>query len=131
MPEPFGVAASPMGDDLIAVAAPVASLLGYVNLARYLLENLVWTALGLAGFVIVRRLIGEAVDRLVLVEGAHRGPLARMFALKAGSSQTLAFWLMLADSYHVSRYNTSTRRLTPAMFEAVVEALVQRLAVPA
>lgn len=80
---------------LIAVAAPVASLLGYVNLARYLLENLVWTALGLAGFVIVRRLIGEAVDRLVLVEGAHRGPLARMFALKAGSSQTLAFWLML------------------------------------
>jgi uracil-DNA glycosylase len=35
--------------------------------------------------------------------------------------------LLLADSYHVSRYNTSTRRLTTGMFEAVVEALVQRL----
>jgi uracil-DNA glycosylase len=26
----------------------------------------------------------------------------------------------LIDSYHCSRYNTSTRRLTPAMFQAVV-----------
>jgi uracil-DNA glycosylase len=29
--------------------------------------------------------------------------------------------LLLANSYHVSRYNTSTRRLTPAMFEDVVK----------
>ncbi len=35
--------------------------------------------------------------------------------------------LLLADSYHVSRYNTSTGRLTTAMFEAVVEALMERL----
>jgi len=35
--------------------------------------------------------------------------------------------LLLADSYHVSRYNTSTRRLTPEMFEAVVRDLVARL----
>jgi uracil-DNA glycosylase family 4 len=28
---------------------------------------------------------------------------------------------VLLDSYHCSRYNTQTRRLTPAMFEAVVE----------
>lgn len=80
---------------LIAVAAPAAALLGYVNLARYLLENLVWTVLGLAALVIVRRLIAEAVERLVRVDGIHRGPLARMFALKSASAQTLAFWLML------------------------------------
>jgi uracil-DNA glycosylase family 4 len=31
--------------------------------------------------------------------------------------------LVLFDSYHCSRYNTQTRRLTPAMFEAVFEAI--------
>ena len=29
---------------------------------------------------------------------------------------------MLYDSYHCSRYNTNTGRLTPAMFEAVFAA---------
>ncbi len=33
--------------------------------------------------------------------------------------------LILANSYHVSRYNTSTKRLTVPMFEAVVAALRQ------
>ena len=44
-----------------------------------------------------------------------------------GDMHELPDGLLLADSYHVSRYNTSTRRLTPAMFESVVEALVKRL----
>jgi uracil-DNA glycosylase family 4 len=35
--------------------------------------------------------------------------------------------LLLADSYHVSRYNTNTGRLTEAMFHAVVEGLIKRL----
>jgi len=35
--------------------------------------------------------------------------------------------LLLADSYHCSRYNTNTGRLTPAMFEAVFAAVVDRL----
>jgi uracil-DNA glycosylase family 4 len=35
--------------------------------------------------------------------------------------------IVLADSYHCSRYNTNTRRLTPAMFEAVFAALRRRL----
>jgi uracil-DNA glycosylase len=35
--------------------------------------------------------------------------------------------LLLADSYHCSRYNTNTRKLTPAMFEAVFAALRRRL----
>ena len=35
--------------------------------------------------------------------------------------------LVLADSYHCSRYNTNTGRLTTEMFEAVFTALVPRL----
>jgi uracil-DNA glycosylase family 4 len=35
--------------------------------------------------------------------------------------------ILLADSYHCSRLNTNTGRLTPAMFEAVFEAVVERL----
>ncbi|MGC8477140.1 MAG: uracil-DNA glycosylase [Acetobacteraceae bacterium] len=34
---------------------------------------------------------------------------------------------LLADSYHVSRYNTNTGRLTAAMFDAVVARLRERL----
>jgi uracil-DNA glycosylase family 4 len=36
--------------------------------------------------------------------------------------------VLLADSYHVSRYNTSTRRLTTEMFEAVMAEVVARSA---
>jgi len=35
--------------------------------------------------------------------------------------------LVLFDSYHCSRYNTNTGRLTPAMFEAVFDAIVAHL----
>ncbi len=35
--------------------------------------------------------------------------------------------LTLADSYHCSRYNTQTRRLTPEMFNTVIAALRARL----
>jgi uracil-DNA glycosylase len=44
-----------------------------------------------------------------------------------GAMHELPDGLILANSYHVSRYNTSTGRLTPEMFEAVVLALTQRL----
>ncbi|MGM0412689.1 MAG: uracil-DNA glycosylase [Pseudomonadota bacterium] len=33
----------------------------------------------------------------------------------------------LVDSYHCSRYNTQTRRLTPAMFDAIFESIRERL----
>ena len=36
-----------------------------------------------------------------------------------GARHALPNGLTLYDSYHCSRYNTQTRRLTPAMFEAV------------
>jgi uracil-DNA glycosylase len=39
-----------------------------------------------------------------------------------------ARWLI--DSYHCSRYNTATRRLTAAMFEAVVARACERAGVP-
>jgi uracil-DNA glycosylase family 4 len=44
-----------------------------------------------------------------------------------GALHELPGGLVLADSYHCSRYNTSTGRLTPAMFEAVFKALAPRL----
>lgn len=34
---------------------------------------------------------------------------------------------LLADSYHCSRYNTNTRRLTPEMFEAVFAQIARKL----
>jgi uracil-DNA glycosylase len=36
----------------------------------------------------------------------------------------------LIDSYHCSRYNTQTRRLTPQMFEAVLARACQLARVP-
>jgi uracil-DNA glycosylase family 4 len=36
--------------------------------------------------------------------------------------------LLMADSYHVSRYNTSTKRLNTPMFEAVVAVIQERIA---
>lgn len=44
-----------------------------------------------------------------------------------GAQHSLPEGLILADSYHCSRYNTSTRRLTPEMFRAVVDAARARL----
>jgi uracil-DNA glycosylase len=37
---------------------------------------------------------------------------------------------MLFDSYHCSRYNTNTRRLTTAMFEDVFAAVTVHLGSP-
>ncbi len=44
-----------------------------------------------------------------------------------GEVHTLPDGLKLANSYHVSRYNTSTRRLTTQMFEDVVADIRARL----
>jgi uracil-DNA glycosylase family 4 len=45
-----------------------------------------------------------------------------------GTLHVLPDGKFLANSYHVSRYNTSTRRLTTAMFEDVVAEVKARLA---
>ena len=53
-------------------------------------------------------------------------PVSRQ-PFKHGQVLTLPDGLLLANSYHVSRYNTNTRVLTTAMFEAVVAGLRDRL----
>jgi uracil-DNA glycosylase family 4 len=71
--------------------------------------------------------------RVVLaIGGDAHGAVLRALGLRAtaakfvhGAVYTLPSGLVLADSYHVSRYNTSTKRLTTAMFEAVVSHVVE------
>ncbi len=48
-----------------------------------------------------------------------------------GTEHELPNGLCLVDSYHCSRYNTQTRRLTEAMFHAVFEAIRSRIDAPA
>jgi len=55
-------------------------------------------------------------------------PLARA-AFRHGALHVLPGRPLLADSYHVSRYNTNTGRLTEVMFAEVVAALRARLGV--
>ena len=49
-----------------------------------------------------------------------RGLRLRDYAFGHGAEHLLPGGLNLVDSYHCSRYNTQTRRLTPQMFEAAV-----------
>jgi uracil-DNA glycosylase len=42
------------------------------------------------------------------------------FPFAHGNEYRLGDTLHLVDSYHCSRYNTQTRRLTPAMFKSVL-----------
>ncbi len=56
-----------------------------------------------------------------------RGVKLSSVKFKHGAMHTLPGGLLLADSYHVSRYNTTTRRLTVAMFEDVVKEMVDAL----
>ena len=53
-------------------------------------------------------------------------PLSR-YKFAHGTLHTLPNGLLLADSYHVSRYNTNTGRLTTEMFEAVIAEAKARL----
>lgn len=52
----------------------------------------------------------------------------RTFPFAHGARHRLAPGLNLYDSYHCSRYNTQTRRLTAAMFDDVVGAIAGDLA---
>lgn len=57
-----------------------------------------------------------AHDSLIDVFGLRK----RDFAFAHGARHALPNGLVLFDTYHCSRQNTNTGRLTPAMFEAVV-----------
>ena len=73
--------------------------------------------------------------RVVLALGvlAHAAVLkaqgipASRIRFQHGRIHTLPNGLKLANSYHVSRYNTNTGRLTTEMFEAVVADIVREL----
>jgi uracil-DNA glycosylase len=84
---------------------------------------------------LAEELAGMPNLRAVLALGgvAHKAVL-RARGLKAshcdfghGKMHSLAGGLLLADSYHVSRLNTNTGRLTTPMFEAVVEGIREHL----
>jgi uracil-DNA glycosylase family 4 len=70
-------------------------------------------------------MLGKGAAVLALGTIAHQAVLLALGARKAqfpfchGTRHVLANGLALYDSYHCSRYNTQTRRLTAAMFEAV------------
>jgi uracil-DNA glycosylase len=74
---------------------------------------------------------------LALGSIAHQAVLVALGERRAawpfahGAVHELSSGLLLADSYHCSRLNTNTGRLTPAMFEAVFEELGRRLGAPA
>jgi uracil-DNA glycosylase len=50
-----------------------------------------------------------------------------MFRFAHGALHLLPDGKLLADSYHCSRLNTNTRKLTATMFEAVFDTLLRRL----
>jgi uracil-DNA glycosylase family 4 len=56
-----------------------------------------------------------------------RGLRASHTAFVHGAVHVLPGGLLLADSYHVSRLNTNTGRLTTPMFEAVIADILARL----
>ena len=66
---------------------------------------------------------------------AHRAALAALDQRQApwpfahGALHHLPDGMVLADSYHCSRYNTNTGRLTPAMFESVFAAVRDLIAI--
>ena len=69
--------------------------------------------------------LGEGNIVLALGNIAHQAVLLTLgvrktqYPFRHGARHELPNGLALYDSYHCSRYNTQTRRLTPAMFEAV------------
>jgi uracil-DNA glycosylase family 4 len=69
-------------------------------------------ALGLVSHQAILRALGHKVSAFPFSHGARH-------ALPGGQT--------LFDSYHCSRYNTSTKRLTPEMFDAVVAAIASHV----
>ena len=58
---------------------------------------------------------------------ALRVPQGRSFPFAHGPAHAVRPGLALFDSFHCSRYNTNTRRLTPEMFHAVFAAVRELL----
>ena len=61
---------------------------------------------------------------------AARGFRRALFPFEHGRLHGLPCGLTLADSYHCSRLNTNTGKLSPAMFEAIFTTLSSCLDAP-
>jgi uracil-DNA glycosylase family 4 len=68
--------------------------------------------------------LGKVAHDAVL---AARGLVRARYTFTHGVEHELPDGLILADSYHCSRYNTNTGRLTPEMFEDVLRRLAKRI----
>ena len=83
------------------------------------------------------RTVPEGGAILALGRIAHDAALRALCARATGAAfahgarHALPGRRALFDSYHCSRYNTNTRRLTPAMFRAVFDAVAAHLAAEA
>lgn len=77
--------------------------------------------------------MGRLAAIVALGRIAHEQTLAAMglkrsaYGFAHGAAHPLTAGVTLFDSYHCSRYNTNTGRLTPAMFRAVFAAVRHRL----
>jgi uracil-DNA glycosylase family 4 len=58
---------------------------------------------------------------------AAKGLRRALYPFAHGAMHQLPDGIVLADSYHCSRLNTNTGRLTEAMFEAVIAGIAERL----
>ena len=58
---------------------------------------------------------------------AAKGLRRAAYPFAHGAMHALPDGTLLADSYHCSRLNTNTGKLTAAMFEAVIAGLAERL----
>lgn len=58
---------------------------------------------------------------------AAKGLRRALYPFAHGAMHMLPDGVILADSYHCSRLNTNTGRLTPAMFETVIAQIAERL----
>jgi uracil-DNA glycosylase len=71
--------------------------------------------------------LGAIAHHAVLIA---RGFRRALFPFEHGRLHGLPCGLTLADSYHCSRLNTNTGRLSPAMFEAIFALLSRCLDAP-
>jgi len=77
----------------------------------------------LPGLNAILALGGIAHNAVLAAKGLRRAD----YPFAHGAMHALPDGTLLADSYHCSRLNTNTGRLTPAMFEAVIAVLAERL----
>jgi len=65
-----------------------------------------------------------AHDAVLMAIGAKRSA----YPFRHGAQHSLARGIVLFDSYHCSRYNTQTKRLTTEMFQRVFDAIRKHVA---